>query len=116
MVIQDNGINELATRFASDITQGQWGVSTGTATVTDTGLGNGIADTKNALSTATSSGNSSQFTHDTLSTEGNSSDLTEFGVIFDDGTTFFNRSVGGAITKTNDFDINTVVTISFIRG
>lgn len=115
-IILDIGLTETASRFASDITQGQWGTGTSIPAPTDTGLESGTAGSLLTM-TASSSGNSAQFTHTLGSTLVNGIDLTEFEIIFDDaGSTSFNRTVGGAINKTASFDVVTITTVSFIRG
>lgn len=113
-MITDEGLKRLAELNASDITQGQWGTGTAIPTTSDTSLGSAIPDTLLSLS-ATSSGNSAQFTHDVTSTQGNGYDLVEFELQFGNGDSL-NRTLGGAISKTNSFEISTIVTVSFVRG
>ena len=113
MVLTDVGLNELAERFAGDITQGQWGTGTNDPSVSDTGLQTAVSSTLTSLS-ATSSGNTSQFTHTVPSTTANSLSLTEFELRFDDGTNF-SRNLGGTINKTASFEVVTISTISFVR-
>lgn len=112
-MILDEGLEELASRFAADVTLGQWGTGTAVPSATDTGLGSAIPDTLIAL-TSTSSGNSSQFTHEVSSAEGNGFDLTEHELEFDNNVSF-NRSLGGPISKTASFELTTLVTVSFVR-
>ena len=113
MVMTDVGLNELAERFASDVTEGQWGTGTNDPTVSDTGLQTAVSSTLASLS-ATSSGNTSQFTHLVPSTTANGLSLTEFELRFDDGTNF-SRTLGGSVNKNASFELVTISTISFVR-
>lgn len=115
MVLLDEGLNQLATRTASDITKGQWGTDTTAATPTDTGLGTAVATTLLAFDSSTASGNSVQFQHTTPSTTGNGNTLAEYEVQFDDGNSL-NRSVGASFAKTASFDVTTITTVNFVRG
>ena len=57
MVVTDEGLSELATRLAGDITKGQWGSGTNLPDPTDTGLQTPIAATLLTLTSAVASGN-----------------------------------------------------------
>lgn len=113
MTIVDEGLEELANQFKDLITQGQWGTGTTLPTTADTGLETAVGATLLTVSTG-ASGAASQFTHVLPSTTGNGNDLTEFELQFSNGDSL-NRSVGGAITKTNSFSITTIATINFTR-
>jgi hypothetical protein len=114
MVVLDVGVNEVAERFAADITKGQWGSSTTLPTVSDTGLNTAIVATLLTLDSAIASGNSSQFQHTVPSTTANGNTFAEFELQFDDGTSF-NHSVGASFSKTSSFDVTTLATVNFVR-
>lgn len=114
MVLQDEGLTELAQQFADLIANGQWGTGTASPTPTDGALGSAIVDTLIAP-TGDSSGNTVQFTHSVPSTVGNPYDLTEHELQFTSGDSL-NRTVGGAISKTTSFELITITTISFVRS
>lgn len=111
MVILNEGLEEIASRLAVDITQGQWGTDTTLATANDTGLGTAVAATLLTLDSKTASGNSVNFTHTTPSTAGNGNSLAEFELRFDNGDSL-NRSVGGSFSKTNSFDVTTITIVN----
>lgn len=113
-MILNEGMEELATQFASLIAQGQWGTGTTTPTVDDTSLQTAVASSLLDVTSAVSGG-SVQFTHNLPSTASNGSSLTEFELRFTNGDSL-NRSVGGAIAKTSSFTVITLSTINFIRG
>jgi len=113
-MILNEGLIQLASNFAADITNGQWGTGTAIPTPTDTGLGSAIPSTLIAL-TSTSSGTTAQFTHVVPSTSANGYDLTEFELEFSGGQSL-NRSLGGAISKTSNIELTTICTVSFIRA
>lgn len=114
-MIIDEGLNEIATRIASDITKGQWGTGTTAEAATDTGLETAVAATLLTLTAATASGNSAQFVHELSSALGNSNTLTEFELQFDDGDSL-NRTVGAGIAKTSSFTMTTITGVNFVRA
>jgi len=114
MVLLNEGLNKLATEFASLITQGQWGTGTTLETVGDTGLETPLASTLLNVS-AVSSNNSCQFTHTIPSTTANGVALTEYELRYANGDSL-NRVVGGAVNKTASFDVITISTINFVRS
>jgi hypothetical protein len=114
MVLLDEGLEELAVQFEDLIDDGQWGTATTLPDVTDTGLGSPVTATLLAVST-TSSGNSTQFTHALDSLTGNGNILTEFELQFVNGDSLM-RQIGGPITKTDSFELTTIVTVNFVRG
>lgn len=113
MVLLNEGLEELAEQFKALIDEGQWGTGTTTPSPTDTGLETPVPATLNTVTSA-NSGTSTTFTHTISSTTGNGNDLTEFELQFlnDDSLV---RFVGGAITKSNSFEVKTIVNINFVR-
>ena len=114
MTLLNEGLDELATQFASLISKGQWGTGTTLPTPSDTGLETPVAATLLSV-TASSSGNSAQFTHEVNSVLGNSNDLTEFELQFASGDSL-NHTLGGPISKTSSVEVTTITTVNFIRG
>jgi len=114
MVVLDEGLNEIASRFASDITKGQYGSGTTLPTTSDTGLETAIGATLLTVDSGTSSGNSSQFQHTVPSTTGNGSTFSEFEWQFDNGVSF-NHTLGATFSKTASFSVVTIGTVSFVR-
>lgn len=115
MVLLDEGLEEMASRLAVDITNGQWGSGTTLPTAADTGLETPIAASLLALDSATASGNSVLFQHTVPSTTANSNNFSEFELQFDNGDSL-NRSLGATFAKTASFDVTTLITVNFIRA
>lgn len=114
IVLLDEGLEEMANQFKSLITKGQWGTGTATPTTTQTCLGSALPTTLLTVDNA-QSGNTVQFTHTVPSTVANSEDLTEYELQFANGDSL-NRSVNGAISKTQNFEIVTITGVTFIRS
>ena len=115
MVIHDTSLEEIASRLAVDITQGQWGDDTTAPDPSDTGLISPIAATLLDLDSAVASGNSILFQHTVPSTVANPSTFAEYQLLFDNAVSA-NRSVGASFLKTSSFDVTTLTTWNLIRG